>query len=192
MAALSDHADPVAKVTILPAGMALGVTEQLPLAERHLLSEGYLTDSLAVRLGGRAAELLVLGEGSTGAANDLVGATTLATRMTIEFGLSPDLGPVGCPTGETQLLGSSTATTHPYADQTQRAVDLEVRRLLREAQARALSLLTAHRPALDRLVEQLLEHETVDGAAVTTALAAPLGQRDSRVPTPLLTERGAG
>ena len=192
MAALSDHADPVAKVTILPAGMALGVTEQLPLAERHLLSEGYLTDSLAVRLGGRAAELPVLGEGLTGAANDLVGATTLATRMTIEFGLSPDLGPVGCPTGETQLLGSSTATTHPYADQTQRAVDLEVRRLLREAQARALSLLTAHRPALDRLVEQLLEHETVDGAAVTTALAAPLGQPNSGVPTPLLTERGAG
>ncbi len=192
VAALSDHADPVAKVTILPAGMALGVTEQLPLAERHLLSEGYLTDSLAVRLGGRAAELLVLGEGSTGAANDLVGATSLATRMTIEFGLSPDLGPVGYPTGETQFLGSSTATAHPYADQTQRAVDLEVRRLLQEAQARALSLLTGHRPALDRLVEQLLEHETVDGAAVTTALAAPLGQRDSRVPTPLLTERGAG
>ncbi|HEV7208283.1 MAG TPA: ATP-dependent zinc metalloprotease FtsH, partial [Mycobacteriales bacterium] len=94
VAALSEHADPVAKVTILPAGMALGVTEQLPLTERHLYSEGYLTDSLAVRLGGRAAELIVFGEGSTGASNDLAGATDLATRMVREFGLSPELGPV--------------------------------------------------------------------------------------------------
>ncbi len=174
VAALSDHADPVAKVTILPAGMALGVTEQLPLAERHLLSEGYLTDSLAVRLGGRAAELLVLGEGSTGAANDLTGATSLATRMTVEFGLSPDLGPVGYATGEPHFLGAP-ANAYPYADQTQRAVDLEVRRLLREAQTRALDLLTQHRPALDRLVGQLLEHETVDGATVVAALRAPPG-----------------
>jgi cell division protease FtsH len=76
VAALSEHADPVAKITILPAGMSLGVTEQLPLDERHLYSESYLRDSLAIRLGGRAAELLVLGEGSTGASNDLAGAHT--------------------------------------------------------------------------------------------------------------------
>ena len=88
VAALSEHADPVAKVTILPAGQALGVTEQLPLVERHLYGEDYLMDSLAVRLGGRAAELVVLGQGSTGAANDLAGATDLATRMVREFGLS--------------------------------------------------------------------------------------------------------
>ena len=81
VAALSPHADPVAKVTILPAGQALGVTEQLPEDERHLYSESYLEDSLAVRLGGRAAELLVFGEASSGAASDLVGATDLATRM---------------------------------------------------------------------------------------------------------------
>ena len=95
VAALSDHADPVAKVTILPAGQTLGVTEQLPLVERHMYGEDYLLDSLAVRLGGRAAELVVIGQGSTGAANDLAGATDLATKMVREFGLSDTLGPVG-------------------------------------------------------------------------------------------------
>src|SRR6202040_1934495 len=84
VAALSEHADPVAKVTILPAGQALGVTEQLPVDERHLYPESYLKASLAVRLGGRAAEVLVLGEASTGASNDLAGATDLASRMVRE------------------------------------------------------------------------------------------------------------
>ena len=99
VAALSEHADPVAKITILPAGQTLGVTEQLPLDERHLYREDYLNDSLAVRLGGRAAELVEFGQGSTGAANDLASATDLATKMVREFGLSPALGPVGLPRG---------------------------------------------------------------------------------------------
>ena len=93
VAALSEHADPVAKVTILPAGQTLGVTEQLPLVERHMYGEDYLLDSLAVRLGGRAAELVVIGQGSTGAANDLAGATDLAIKMVREFGLSAEAGP---------------------------------------------------------------------------------------------------
>src|SRR6201989_2064909 len=105
VAALPPQADPVAKVTILPAGQALGVTEQLPLVERHMYGEDYLHDSLAVRLGGRAAELVVLGQGSTGAANDLAGATDLATKMVREFGLSKTLGPVGYPEGGSGFLG---------------------------------------------------------------------------------------
>ena len=105
VAVLSEHADPVAKVTILPAGQALGVTEQLPLVERHLYGEDYLKQSLAVRLGGRAAELVELGQGSTGAANDLASATDLATRMVREFGLSAALGPVGYPEGGSVFLG---------------------------------------------------------------------------------------
>ena len=95
VAALCLHADPVAKVTILPAGQALGVTEQLPVADRHLYQESYLYDSLAVHLAGRAAEVLVLGEASTGAANDLAGATQLAAHMVRDWGMSPLLGPVG-------------------------------------------------------------------------------------------------
>jgi cell division protease FtsH len=99
VALLSEHADPVAKVTILPAGQTLGVTEQLPLVVRHMYGEDYLLDSLVVRLGGRAAEIVVLGQGSTGAGNDLAGATDLATKMVREFGMSATLGPVGYPDG---------------------------------------------------------------------------------------------
>ncbi|MCQ4082819.1 ATP-dependent zinc metalloprotease FtsH [Streptomyces sp. RB6PN25] len=172
VAALCEHADPVAKVTILPAGVTLGVTEQLPEAERHLYSEAYLTDLLAVRLGGRAAELLVFGEGSTGAANDLAGATQIATRMVREFGLSPELGPIGYASPQPHYLGETgeELTRPPYSEQTQRVVDQEVARLLRQAEQRAVALLREHRPALDRLADLLIAHETVDGSVVLDVL----------------------
>jgi cell division protease FtsH len=166
VAALSDHADPVAKVTILPSGMALGVTEQLPEAERHLYQESYLYDSLATRLGGRAAELLVLGEASTGAANDLAGATQLATRMVREWGMSPLLGPVGFTGGGPNYLGVEDSASRGYAEQTQRVIDEEVSRLLRQAEERATDVLSHNREALDRLTQLLLEKETVDGSEV--------------------------
>jgi cell division protease FtsH len=178
VAALSKHADPVAKVTILPAGMALGVTEQLPEAERRLYTEGYLTDTLAVRLGGRAAELVVLGEGSTGASNDLAGATQLATRMVVEFGLSPVLGPVSYSTDGPQFLGPGQvgAANRPYSEETQRIVDQQVALLLRTAEQTALDLLRSHRAALDRLAELLLAHETVDGGVVLKTLRETANQ----------------
>lgn len=182
VAALCEHADPVAKVTILPAGVTLGVTEQLPEAERHLYSESYLTDLLAVRLGGRAAELVVFGEGSTGAANDLAGATQIATRMVREFGLSPELGPIGYASSHPHFLGESTDEPGrpAYSEQTQRIVDEEVARLLRQAEQRAITLLRGHRPALERLAEQLVTHETVDGSVVLNVLRQERGQADGR------------
>ncbi|GAA3500820.1 ATP-dependent zinc metalloprotease FtsH [Streptomyces prasinosporus] len=168
VAALSPHADPVAKVTILPAGQALGVTEQLPLVERHLYGEDYLNQTLSVRLGGRAAELVVFGQGSTGAANDLAGATELATKMVREFGLSPALGPVGYPQGGSVFLGSggTAMSSRPFAEATQAAIDAEIARLLREAEQRATGLLTEHRGQLDELAGLLLTQETVDGTVV--------------------------
>jgi len=167
VAALSEHADPVSKVTILPAGQALGVTHQLPVDERHLYRESYLRDSLDVRLGGRAAELIVFGEGSTGAANDLATATELATRMVKELGLSPELGPVSYPSGGPMFLGGGQEiTARSYAEQTQALIDKEVARLLREAEERSLKLLTEHRDELERMTELLLEHETIDGESV--------------------------
>jgi cell division protease FtsH len=166
VAVFSDHADPVAKVTILPSGMALGVTEQLPESERHLYQESYLYDSLAIRLGGRAAEVLVLGEASTGAANDLSGATQLATRMVRDWGMSPKLGPVGFASDGPNYLGIEDPRARSYAEQTQRVIDEEVSRLLREAEQRAAQLLTTHRATLDRLTELLLEKEIVDGSEV--------------------------
>ncbi|MET8701412.1 ATP-dependent zinc metalloprotease FtsH [Kitasatospora sp. NPDC004723] len=191
MAALCEHADPVAKVTILPAGMALGATQQLPEAERHLYSQGYLEDLLTVQLGGRAAELVVFGEGSSGAANDLANATVVATRMVREFGLSAALGPVGYTSGSPQYLGESLEDRlgRPYSEQTQRAVDEEVARLLREAERRAVDLLRGHRRHLDELAGRLMSEETVDGKAVLAILGTgqppPTSLRKPQNPSPV-------
>jgi cell division protease FtsH len=178
VAALSEHADPVAKVTILPAGQALGATQQLPLIERHLYGEDYLHDSLAVRLGGRAAELVELGQGSTGAANDLSTATDIATRMVREFGLSAKLGPVGYPQGGSVFLGGggNGFSSRPFAEATQASIDAEVSRLLREAERTAIDVIRSHKEMLDRLVDLLLEKETVDGAEVYRIAGRPVPQ----------------
>jgi cell division protease FtsH len=170
VAALCPHADPVAKITILPAGESLGATHQLPLVERHLYARDALDDDLTVRLGGRAAELVVYNQGSTGASNDLAGATNLATRMVREFGLSPRLGPVSYARTESGA-GSGSMLERPYSEETQAAVDSEVTRLLREAESRAVQLITDHRGALDELSARLVEKETIDGSVVYEVLA---------------------
>jgi cell division protease FtsH len=182
VATLSEHGDPVAKVTILPAGQALGVTEQLPVDERHLHSAGYLKDSLAIRMGGRAAELVVFGETSTGAANDLAGATALAARMVREFGMSPVLGPVGFASGNSAYLGGEQLISRPYAEATQRVIDREVAAMLREAEERAVAMLTGHRAELDRLTALLMDRETVDGTDVDAILG-----RTAESPAPRMT-----
>jgi cell division protease FtsH len=175
VAAFSDKADPIEKVTILPAGPTLGVTEQLPLVERHLFGEDYLYDTLTVFLGGRAGELVVLGQGSTGAANDLAKATDLATKMVREFGLSSVIGPVGYPSGGSVFLngGGGAFSSRPYAEQTQAAVDSEVSRLLGEAEQRAVAVLEEHRHVLDELVQLLLAKETVEGSEVYAIAGRP-------------------
>jgi cell division protease FtsH len=171
VAVLSEHADPVAKVTILPRGAALGVTEQLPEAERHLYRQSYLTDTLAVRLGGRAAEIVVLGEPSTGAANDLAGATDLATRMVREWGFSAEVGPVGYgPEGPSR---DNPFAGRPYAEETQRSIDREVAKLLQEAESRATTLLRSNLNSLRRVVELLLERETIDGSELAAIVGVP-------------------
>ncbi|MGZ4136828.1 MAG: ATP-dependent zinc metalloprotease FtsH [Actinomycetota bacterium] len=170
VAVLSPHADPVEKVTILPAGRALGVTEQLPEDERHLYPESYLLDSLTVSLGGRAAERIVLGEVSTGAANDLARATQVATRMVREFGMSDRLGPVGFSEETPQYLGAQQVTSRPYAEATQRVIDEEVERLVHEADERAMALLKENREGLESVAALLVERETIDGKDVLAAL----------------------
>ncbi|MFN0092732.1 MAG: ATP-dependent zinc metalloprotease FtsH [Acidimicrobiales bacterium] len=177
VAALSAHADPVSRVSILPAGAALGVTHQLPLDERHLYTESYLNDVLAVRLAGRAAEQLVLGEASSGAADDLAAATALALRMVREMGLSDGLGPVGYgAVRDAEAPGLGAAAFGPA---TQELIDDQVGLKLRTAEQRAADLLKVHRAGLDRLVAELIEHETLDGAAVLAALHERQSGRDA-------------
>jgi cell division protease FtsH len=164
VAFLSEHADPVAKITILPSGRALGVTEQLPADERHLYSESYLQDSLAIRLGGRASEKLVIGEASTGAASDLSGATDLAIKMVRDWGLSSRLGPIGYGSNqESYLSGPQLGQERPFAEGTQLVIDQEVSRLLAEAEERARGMLSDNRDALDAVVAALLQKETISG-----------------------------
>ncbi len=172
VAALSEHADPVAKVTILSRGAALGVTEQLPAFERHLYPESRLTASLAVRLGGRSAEIVVLNEPSTGASNDLASATELATHMVREWGFSAKVGPISYgPEGPSR---DNPFAGRPYAEETQRSIDQEVARLLREAEDTATRLLRGNRETLDRVISLLLERETIDGSDLAAIVGAPL------------------
>ena len=185
VAALSPHADPVAKVTILPRGAALGVTEQLPDSERHLYSESHLTDSLAVRLGGRAAEIVVLSEPSTGASNDLLSATELATHMVREWGFSATVGPISYgPEGPSR---DNPFAGRPYAEETQRAIDQEVARLLREAETRATELIRTNLDALHQVIDLLLERETIDGRDLAAIVGVPGPAGDARTPRAAMT-----
>ena len=131
LAYVLEHADPVHKVTILPTGMALGVTHQLPMEERHIHPRQYIEDSLCVRMGGRCAELLVYGDLSTGAANDLVGNTELARKMVREWGMSDAIGPMAWGSQGQVFLGEDLMHTRDYSEDTSKIIDDEVERILR-------------------------------------------------------------
>ncbi|MDP9386543.1 MAG: ATP-dependent zinc metalloprotease FtsH [Actinomycetota bacterium] len=166
LAYVLDHADPVHKVTILPTGMALGVTQQLPMEERHIYPLAYIEDTLAVRMGGRVAELLVYGDLSTGANNDLVGNTELARKMVREWGMSDRVGPMAWGSQGTVFLGEDLMHTRDYSDETSRVIDEEVEKILRAQETRARAELQKHRRGLDAVAVALLENETIDGAEV--------------------------
>ncbi|HMK62844.1 MAG TPA: AAA family ATPase, partial [Acidimicrobiales bacterium] len=166
LAFVLEHADPVHKVTILPTGLALGVTQQLPIEERHIYPREVIEDSLAVRMGGRAAEILVYGDLSTGASNDLVGNTELARKMVREWGMSEELGPMAWGSQGMVFLGEDLLHSRDYSEDTARVVDAEVARILRQQEERAIELLSRHRGGLDAVAHGLLEHETLDGDEV--------------------------
>ena len=169
-AAVLPTADPIHKVTIIPAGMALGVTQQLPDQERHIYRQDYIEDSLVVRMGGRIAEELVFGVISTGANNDLVGATELARKMVREWGMSRRVGPMAWGNQGPVFLGEDMMHSRDYSDDTARVIDEEVERILREQEQRCRDTLTDHRRALDLIARALLEHETIDGSEVVRLL----------------------
>jgi cell division protease FtsH len=178
------HADPVHKVTILPTGMALGVTQQLPMEERHIYPRNYIEDSLAVRMGGRVAEMLVYGDLSTGANNDLVGNTELARKMVREWGMSDRVGPMAWGSQGAVFLGEDLMHTRDYSDETSRVIDEEVERILRAQEERATEELTKHRNGLEAVARALLEKETIDGAEVKVLVDQAFGSpvRNTEVP----------
>jgi len=170
VAELVPHADPVAKVSIVPHSRgALGFTMQMPTEDRYLITREELEDRIAVMLGGRAAEQVVCGTISTGASDDIQRASELARRMVMEFGMSEKLGTVRYATQQYQFLsGETSAAASPS---TLKIIDEEVQRLITEQYERAQKLLREHRTALEQVTRRLLETETVDGAVVKQALA---------------------
>ena len=165
-AATLPNADPLHKVTVIPSGMALGVTMQLPEQERHIYRQNYIEDSLVVRMGGRIAEELVFGVISTGANDDLVGATQLARKMVREWGMSDRLGPMAWGSQGEVFLGEEIVSAREYSDETARLIDEEVERILRRQEQRCRVLLGEHRDALDLVARALLDQETIPGSEV--------------------------
>jgi cell division protease FtsH len=184
----SEHAEPLSRVSIIPRGMALGVTQQTPLSDRHILTQSELEARLTVMMGGYAAERVVLGDVSSGAENDLKRATDLAFKMVAHFGMSERIGPVFHEhRTEHPFLGQMLATESGTSDATVHLIEEETRKILAEAVDRATAVIRRRRTVLDRLVEALIARETVerpeierllgiDGAAPAVADAPARGR----------------
>jgi len=164
VAKLIPGTDPIHKVSIIPRGRALGVTQQLPLDDRYTYSRDYLLKTLNVLLGGRAAEEIALHHMTTGAGNDLERATELARRMVTEWGMSEKLGPLTFGKKDEQIfLGREIAKHKDYSEKTAEEIDDEVRRLVTEAYEGSKKLLQENYDLLDALAKRLLEKETIEG-----------------------------
>ncbi len=178
IAAMVPYSDPVHKVTIIPRGMALGVTLQLPVDDKHTYSKDYLESRLAIMMGGRIAEEVFLGHITTGAGNDIEQATTLARRMVCEFGMS-DLGPLAFGKNQQEIfLGRDLATSRDFSEDTAIKIDQEVKRFVMSAYQRAKDILTQNRELTVRIAEALLERESLDASEVKLLIEdKPLPER---------------
>jgi cell division protease FtsH len=178
VAALVPDADPLHKVTIIPRGMALGLTQQLPLEDRYTYSRLYLEAMLRVLMGGRLAEEIVFGSDSmtTGAGNDLERATDLARKMVCEWGMSEEMGPLTFGKKEESIfLGKEMARHQDFSEATSVKIDDEVRRFVNAAYADAKEILVEHRASLDAISMALLEREVLDGEEIIDLIAEHSG-----------------
>lgn len=165
------NADPVHKVTIIPRGMALGLTQQLPEGDRYTHSLDYIEGSIAILMGGRLAEDIFLGKITTGASNDIERATELARRMVCEFGMS-NLGPLTFGKKEEQIfLGREIAQHQDYSEDTAVRIDQEVKRIVMEQYERARQIILDNRDAMERLAQELLSRETLDSVQIRRVVA---------------------
>jgi len=165
-AALQEGHDPVHKVTIVPTGMALGVTMTLPTEDRYKIEQSEAEARIIMALGGRNAEKIIFSEVTSGASDDLRQATQMARRMVTEWGMSEAVGPMSLSDNQPVFVGEDMMQSKSFSDETAKLIDDEVRRILNDMEARCHQLLTTNRGALDLIARQLLEHETVDGDEV--------------------------
>ncbi|MFW5941663.1 MAG: ATP-dependent zinc metalloprotease FtsH [Chloroflexota bacterium] len=167
VAAVLPHADPIHKVTIVPRGRAMGVTQQLPERDKYLYPREYMVDRMGVMMGGRAAEDLVFGSPTSGAENDLKQVTKVARKMVVDWGMSPKLGHVALGGEQDEVfLGEDLARRRNYSEATAREIDEEVRDIVEEAYQRARDTLDRYRDKLDLVAETLLEVEEISGERV--------------------------
>ena len=167
VAKLLPGADPIHKVTIIPRGMALGLTQQLPMDEKHTYPRDYLLSNLVILFGGRVAEELVLNHMTTGAGNDIEKATDLARRMVCEWGMSEKLGPMTFGKKEEEIfLGRDFTQKVDYSESTAIEIDAEVRRIIQESYHKAKDLLKTNLRLLHKVAENLLEKEVLDGSEI--------------------------
>jgi cell division protease FtsH len=173
LSVLLPHADDLHKVTIIPRGMALGLTQQLPVDEKHNYSRDYLVDQIAILLGGRIAEEITMaGSMTTGAGNDLERATELARRMVCEWGMSEAMGPLTFGKKEEQIfLGREIAQHQDYSEDTALRIDQEVKRFVTDNYERARRTLTDHKVSLEKVASELLVREVLDGEQVRRIVA---------------------
>jgi cell division protease FtsH len=177
--------DPVHKVTIIPRGQALGLTQRLPLDDKRIYSRAYCLDQLAIMLAGRAAELLVFDDLSTGAHNDIDNASTLARKMVCEWGMSETVGPLtfGSPSEEI-FLGRELGVRRTFSEETARSIDSEIRRIIDEQSTRARNIVTSGRDKLDALAKALLERESLSGEEVDRVLGIERPEPQPAEPAP--------
>ncbi len=177
LACLLPNTDPLAKVTIIPRGRALGATEQMPEEERYTLPESFLRDRITILLGGRTAEKIVFGELSSGAEDDLKQATILARRMISQWGMSEKLGPVAFRRGEEHIfLGREMAQQRDFSEHTAQLIDDEVRELVGGLEKKAQEILSEHREQLDVLAEALLQKEILEADQIWALIGTGLPQ----------------
>jgi cell division protease FtsH len=184
LAALLPDTDPLHKVTIIPRGMALGVTQQLPSEEKHNYTRDQLESRIAVAMGGRIAEQMTFNQITTGAQNDIEVATEMARKMVCEWGMSDDLGPLTYGKKEEQIfLGKEFNRHQDYSEATALKIDAEIKRIVTSQYDRAMQVLGTHKAQLVKVAEMLLEHEVLDGAQLRQILNGET--MDIRTPKPL-------
>jgi cell division protease FtsH len=172
VAKLLPNTDPIHKVTIIPRGRALGLTQQLPIDEKHTYPKEYLVNNICIFMGGRAAEEIVLGIQTTGAGNDIERATILARKMVCDFGMSEGLGPLSFGKREEQIfLGREISQHRDYSELTAQRIDEEVLKIVTAAYKKTSQLIKDNIDALHLMAKTLLEKETLDGKAIDEIIA---------------------
>ncbi len=179
VAKLLPETDALHKITIMPRGRALGLTQQLPLDERHTYSTLYLENRIKTLFGGRAAEEIVFNQRTTGASNDLLSATEIATRMVCEWGMNDTIGPLSIVSTQEGFLGG-TSTARSYSEKTAQEIDRQVKELLDRCYQETLDMLKANNEFLHKLAEVLLVHETIDAEEVDIVLKCSVKQKKKK------------